>query len=93
MFLLRCLFWLGLAFFQIAQREGGGPQAFAPAAAVQTATIGQMAAAARSHCRLHLGQCVTLAAEAAKFAKFDATAKTRDTLTQRDRAPAWRETE
>ncbi len=93
MFLLRCLFWLGLAFFQIAQREGSAPAAFLPPAAAQTSAVGQMAAAAGSHCRARPGACVVFAAEAAKFARLDATAKSRDTLTRRDRAPSWRESE
>jgi hypothetical protein len=90
MFLLRCLFWLGLAFFQIAQREGSAPASLLPSAAAQTATIGQVAAAAGSHCRARPSQCAALAAEAAKFARFDATSPSRDTLTRRDRASAWR---
>lgn len=93
MFLLRCLFWLGLAFFQIAQREGSAPAAFLRPAAAQTETLGQMAAAAGSHCRARPGQCVALAAEAAKFARLDAAAKSRDNLTRRDRAPSWRDSE
>ncbi|MGO8738332.1 hypothetical protein [Rhodoblastus sp.] len=92
MFLLRCLFWLGLAFFQIAEREGVDPSsAFNAAAASQTATLGQMAAqAATGHCQAHLGQCAALAARAARFKQI-AAAPSRDTLTGRDRTPAWRD--
>jgi hypothetical protein len=92
MFLLRCLFWLGLVFFQIAQREGANPSAFVnPAAASQTASLGQMAAnAAARHCQARPGACVALAAAAAKI---DVSARSHDTLTRRDRTTAWRESQ
>ncbi len=92
MFLLRCLFWLGLVFFQIAQREGGAPSAFFnPAGASQSASLDRMAAkAAARHCQARPGACVALAA---KFTKIDALAPSRDTLTGRDRKTAWRESD
>ena len=95
MFLLRCLFWLGLVFFQIAQREGANPSAvFDPAAASRGASLDQMAAkAAARHCQIRPGACVALAATAAKFVKIDAVAPSRDTLTRRDRKTVWRESE
>ncbi len=95
MFLLRCLFWLGLVFFQIAEREGADPSGLLnPAAASQTSSLGQMAAkAAASHCQAQPGACVALAAAAAKFTKIDASSPGRDTLTGRDRTTAWRESD
>lgn len=95
MFLLRCLFWLGLVFFQIAQREGANPSAVLdPAAASQSASVDRMAAkAAARQCQTRPGACVALAATAAKFVKIDALALSRDTLSRRDRKSVWRESE
>jgi hypothetical protein len=93
MFLLRCLFWLGLVFFQIAQREGADPSGFLnPAAASQTSSLGQKAAkAAARHCQAPPGACVALAAAAGKFTKIGAWSPSRDTLTGRDRTTARRQ--
>jgi hypothetical protein len=91
MFLLRCLFWLGLAFFQIAQREGTNPVALFDPVAGQTASLGQMAkTATERNCRAEPDRCVALAAEAARFAAIGAAAPSRDSLTRQDRAPSWR---
>jgi hypothetical protein len=92
MFLLRCLFWLGLVFFQIAQREGADPSAtMNPAVASQTARLGQMAAkAAARQCEARPDACVALAGAAAKI---NLSAPSRDTLTRRDRTTAWRESD
>jgi hypothetical protein len=111
MFLLRCLFWLGLAFSQIAQLEGTTAATLAGeatgAAGGQAAALGQMAAqAAQKTCRAEPAKCLELAARAAGAVKSGNAAgesgansndtkrldaKGRDTLTQADRAPAWRE--
>ena len=92
MFLLRCLFWLGLVFSQIAQKEGAdlsaafGPRA--PAAARQSASLPRLAAnAAEDHCRANPTQCLALAAT---VAGMNPRAESRDTLTATDRAPAWK---
>lgn len=96
MFLLRCLFWLGLAFGQIAQLEGTTAVALAgqatDAAGGQAAALGQMAAqAAQKTCKAEPAKCLTLAVQAAAADKGESASKGRDTLTQSDRAPAWRE--
>ncbi|WP_296707612.1 hypothetical protein [Rhodoblastus sp.] len=111
MFLLRCLFWLGLAFSQIAQLEGTTAASLAGeatgAAGDQAAALGQMAAqAAQETCRVEPAKCLELAARAGGAIKSGSVAregsakasdtkrvdaKGRDTLTQADRAPAWRE--
>lgn len=106
MFLLRCLFWLGLVFSQIAQHEGtygsalvgqatmaaGGQVAkLGPLAAGQAAGLGRMAAnAAEQRCRAEPTACLALAAQAANALKPDAVAASSDTLSASDRAPAWR---
>ncbi|MCI4677980.1 hypothetical protein K9U39_09595 [Rhodoblastus acidophilus] len=91
MFLLRCLFWLGLVFAQIAQREGPDPAAFVSPVAGPTAGLGQMAAgAAGDHCRANPAQCLALASSLSVMAKIDAGATSKDTLTAADRAPPWK---
>jgi hypothetical protein len=106
MFLLRCLFWLGLVFSQIAQLEGSTAASFAGQAAARAAGgvvqqaggLGQMAAqAVEKQCRANSAQCLGGAAFAAQAvlsaqgAKADGAAG-HDSLTASDRAPAWRET-
>jgi hypothetical protein len=106
MFLLRCLFWLGLAFSQIAQLEGTTAASLAGqtegAAGGQAATLGQMAAqTAQRTCSAEPAKCLALAARAAGAIKGESAVgesgakegdtKGSDTLTRADRAPAWRE--
>jgi hypothetical protein len=74
MFLLRCLFWLGLAFSQIAQLEGTTAASLAGemtgAAGGQAAALGQMAAqTAQGTCRAEPARCLALAARAASAVK------------------------
>jgi hypothetical protein len=97
MFLLRCLFWLGLAFSQIALREGGHPAAFiglaATVATAQSASLGQVApSVVETQCRADPGKCMALAASTTKLLRTDAPARGRDTLSGADRAPVWRTT-
>ena len=79
MFLLRCLFWLGLVFSQIAQLEGTGAAPFfgqagalgqqAGALEQQGGGWGQMAAqAAERQCRANPAQCLAQASSVAKAA-------------------------
>jgi hypothetical protein len=101
MFLLRCLFWLGLAFSQIAHLEGTTAASLAGqatgAAGGQAAALGQMAVqAAQRTCRAEPTKCLALAARAAgaingESAVKEGDTKGSDTLTHADRAPAWRE--
>jgi hypothetical protein len=96
MFLLRCLFWLGLAFSQIAQLEGTTAASLAGqatrAAGGQAAALGQMAGqTAEKTCRAEPAKCLALAAQAAGAVKGESGIRGRDTLTQADRAPVWRE--
>lgn len=106
MFLLRCLFWLGLVFSQIAQLEGSSAASFAGQATAratggmiqQAGGLGQMAAqAVEKQCRANSTQCLGQAAFAAQAVlaaqggKSDGAAG-HDSLTASDRAPAWRET-
>lgn len=101
MFLLRCLFWLGLVFSQIAQLEGTGAAPFfgqAGALGQQAGGWGQIAAqAAEKQCRANPAQCLAQASSVAKAALALNSAKSdgalgHDSLTSADRAPAWRET-
>ena len=101
MFLLRCLFWLGLVFSQIAQLEGTGAAPFfgqAGALGQQAGGWGQMAAqAAERQCRANPAQCLAQASSVAKAALALNSPKSdgplgHDSLTSADRAPAWRET-
>lgn len=80
MFLLRCLFWLGLVFSQIAQLEGTGAAPFFGQAGAlgqqaggafgqQAGGWGQMAAqAAEKQCRANPAQCLAQASSVAKAA-------------------------
>lgn len=97
-FLLRCLFWLGLVFSQIATLEGSGATALvrqtARAASGQAATLsltrlGQSALdAAGKQCADHADKCLALASQAAGLAQE--AAPSRNSLNAGDRAPAWR---
>ncbi len=95
MFLLRCLFWLGLVFSQIAMRESADPAAFFSSAnsvaQERGALLGHAATSAvETQCRADPGKCLALAASATKVLKTDASARSRDTLSGADRAPVWR---
>jgi hypothetical protein len=103
-FLLRCLFWLGLAFSHIAALEGTNATALANQGvrdlSERATGLGRMAVdAAGEKCRAEPEKCLALAAQAAAFgqgaAKKDATvqareASSRDTLNTGDRIPTWR---
>ena len=66
-FLLRCLFWLGLAFSQIADREGASLSTLAqPARQEIAAGAEQLTQRAVSACRDHAAACLALAAQAAQ---------------------------
>jgi hypothetical protein len=66
-FLLRFLFWLGLAFSQIADREGASLSKLAqPARQELTAGAEQLTQRAVSACRDHAAACLALAAQAAQ---------------------------
>jgi hypothetical protein len=103
MFLLRCLFWLGLVFSQIAQLEGSSAASIAGDAASdaqgrisrqvagQTAILaGKATEATERQCGGAPARCLALAAQAAA-ASARAVAPGRDSLTAADRAPAWRD--
>jgi hypothetical protein len=72
MFLLRCLFWLGLVFSQIAQKEGVNASALAVEAmrlaspdAGQALALSKTAlAAAGQRCRVEPTACLALSAPA-----------------------------
>lgn len=65
MFLLRCMFWLGLALWQIALREGGDPAAwFAP----EKAAVLASPASAAALCRADPTRCAAVAAMASSAA-------------------------
>jgi hypothetical protein len=67
-FLLRCLFWLGLAFSQIADREGASLANLAQPARQQLAAGAEhLTQQAVSSCRDHAAACLALAAQAAKL--------------------------
>lgn len=96
MFLLRCLFWLGLVFSQIAQLEGSSAASLAGDAARdakgriadQTAILARKATeTAERQCGGDPARCLTLAAQAAAVT----AAPGRDSLTAADRAPTWRD--
>jgi hypothetical protein len=103
MFVLRCLFWLGLVFSQIAQLEGNSASSLvgqaARGAGGQAAALGQSAAqAAGKQCQAEPAKCLALTSEAARIAqtagllrKGDGDASGRDTLTAADRLPSWRD--
>jgi hypothetical protein len=99
MFLLRCLFWLGLVFSQIAQLEGSSAASLASGAArdARSQIAGQTALIARSatdalerQCGADPARCLALARDAAA-ATARSAAPARDSLTAADRAPAWRD--
>jgi hypothetical protein len=96
MFLLRCLFWLGLVFSQIAQMEGSNAAALADAAAraasAQAFAAGVAATqAGERQCRAEPAKCLALAAQFAGAAKAERAGSGHDSLTSADRAPAWRQ--
>jgi hypothetical protein len=92
-FLIRCLFWLGMVFSQIATIESGGASHFAPQAARSVTALSQNALktavqagaeAATRHCASDPAACLSLAAQVTR------KAASHDTLQAGDRAPAWR---
>ena len=105
-FLFRCIFWLGLVFSQIGGLEGFSFDSFVGRSARQAsdsvAGLGQAAmtagiSAAGRQCRFDAEKCLALAAQAARLSQVaspsklqKAAAPSRDTLTDGDRAPAWR---
>jgi hypothetical protein len=102
MFLLRCLFWLGLVLIHISQQEGARALALAGEAAraagqaavhaeASTLSAGMAQAvmnAAQQRCRAEPASCLMLASGAARA--LSEAAASRDTLSAADRTPAWR---
>jgi hypothetical protein len=100
-FLLRCLFWLGLVFSQISAQQGSNAVALAggTARAAQTSAANlsrdaqnALMTAAVRQCRAMPAKCMAFAAEAAEAAPIAALhlRRSRDTLDASDRAPLWR---
>lgn len=99
MFLLRCLFWLGLVFSQISQQEGTRALTFAAAASEVGGRAADLAVnAAEQNCRAEPASCLALAAQAALPRSADARppsprggiATSQDNLSAADRVPSWR---
>ena len=96
-FLLRCVFWLGLLFSQIADREGQSLTHLAqPAAQQAQAGAARVAQAAADQCRAQPAACLAAAAklsEAGRRLTNENAAPSQDSLRDEDRAPAWRSRE
>jgi len=99
-FLLRCLFWFGLALSQISEREGANLSHLAqPARDGLAAGAEQVKDRALASCRDNPQACLELAAKAgallapAPVLEKPAPEKPAggDTLRDADRAPAWRQ--